>query len=180
MPSSSCHEFIIPQAVTLSKEHMERVEECLDELARNTAAQNILLTDTTGQLVVFQGRIDQKKGEALAALIAGSYAASAEFVKLLGKKAPFINLSHEADDYSIFSTNVADKLILSVAFGGEVKIGIVRVFVEQARRRLSEIAHEESVNNADNVRIKLVDEDFDHLLNEELEKLTDHEVSEEK
>src|SRR4030042_4016760 len=148
MPTSSCHEFIIPQAVTLNKEQMERVEECLDELARNTAARNILLTDTTGQLIVFHGRIDKKKGEALAALIASSHAASTEYIKLLAKETPFVNLSHEADDYSLFSTNVADMLILSVAFGNEVKIGIVRVFVEQTRRRLSEIVHEESVDNA--------------------------------
>jgi predicted regulator of Ras-like GTPase activity (Roadblock/LC7/MglB family) len=168
--------FTVPRSVTLSAEHMERVEACLDEFARNTGALNILLTDPTGQLITLRGRIDKRKAEALAALIAGSHAASAEFIKLLGKEAPFVNLSHEADDYSIYSTNVADELILSVAFGEEVKIGIVRVFIEQARRSLSEIVHEAILATSDGNKgtIRLVDEDFDHFLDKEFEKLTDH------
>jgi roadblock/LC7 domain-containing protein len=174
---SSSNTFTIPQAVSLSPEQMARVEECLDEFARNTGALNIFLTDTTGQLIEFRGRIGEKKAEALAALIAASHAASAEFIKLLGKDAPFVNLSHEADDYSIYSTNVADVLIVSVAFGTEVKIGIVRVFLEQARRTLSEIVHEESVANSDAVKkIRLVDEDFDRFLDKEFEKITDRKV----
>ena len=174
---SSYHTCTIPQAISLSTEQMERIEECLDEFAQNTGAWNILLTDTTGQFVEFRGRIDKKKAEALAALITASHAASAEFIKLLGKGAPFINLLHEADDYSIYSTNVADVLIMSVAFGNEAKIGIVRVFVERARRKLSEIAHEESVANADadTVKMKLVDEDFDHFLDKEFDTITNDE-----
>jgi predicted regulator of Ras-like GTPase activity (Roadblock/LC7/MglB family) len=173
---SSTHTFTIPQVVTLSTAHMERVAGCLDEFARDTGAQDIFLTDTTGQLIEFRGRIGKKRAEALAALIAASHAASAEFIKLLGRDAPCVNLSHEADDYSIYSTNVADVLILSVAFGTEVKIGIVRVFLEQARRRLSEIV-EESVANSDAVKkIRLVDEDFDQLLDDELDNLTDLKV----
>jgi len=173
---ASYQTFTVPRSVTLSTEQMERVEECLDELAMNTGVLNTLLTDSTGQLITLRGRIDKKRAEALAALIAGSHAASAEFIKLLGKEAPFVNLSHEADDYSIYSTNVADVLILSVAFGGEVKIGIVRVFIEQARSKLSEIVHETSSANSDDdsVKIRLVDEDFDHFLDKEFEELTDH------
>ena len=167
--------FTVARSVNLSAEHMERVEECLDELAMNTGVLNTLLTDATGQLITLRGRIDKKKAEALAALIAGSHAASAEFIKLLGKKAPFVNLFHEADDYSIYSTNVADELILSVAFGNEVKIGIIRAFIEKARSTLSEIIHEASLDNTDaeQVKIRLVDEDFDHFLDKEFEELKD-------
>lgn len=173
----SSRTFTIPQAVSLSVEQQERVEECLDEFARNTGAWNILLTDATGQLIEYRGRIDKKKAEALAALISASHAASSEFVKLLGKKAPFVNLLHEADDYSIYSTNVADVLIVSVAFGTEVKIGIVRVFLEQARRTLSEIVHEAPLANSDAVKkIRLVDEEFDRFLDKEFEKITDRKV----
>lgn len=174
---SSYQTFTVPRAVTFSTEQMERVEACLDEFARDTGVLNTLLTDPTGQLITFRGLIDKKRAEALAALIAGSHAASAEFIKLLGRETPFVNLSHEADDYSIYSTNVADVLILSVAFGGKVKIGIVRVFIEQARRSLSEIVQEASSadSDGDSVAIRLVGEDFDQFLDEELEQLTKHE-----
>jgi len=120
----------------------------------------------------------QKKAEALAALIAASHAASAEYIKLLGKEAPFVNFSHEADDYGIFSLIVDKTLILTVTFGNEVKVGIVRVFTEQARRRLSEIVHDASVVNADakDTKLQLVGENLDQLLDEELDKLTEFEV----
>ena len=170
--------FTVPRSITFSVEQLERIEACLDEFAQNTGALNILLTDTTGQVITLRGRIEKQKAEALAALIAGSHAASAEFIKLLGKEAPFVNLSHEADDYSIYSTNVADALIVSVAFGDEVKIGIVRVCIEQARNTLSEIVHEASLvdSDSDKAKIKLVDEDFDQFLNEEIDNLTEHNV----
>jgi predicted regulator of Ras-like GTPase activity (Roadblock/LC7/MglB family) len=173
---SSYQTFTVPRAVVFSAEQMERVEACLDDFVRDTGVWDTLLTDPTGQLITLRGRIDNKKAEALAALIAGSHAASAEFIKLLGKQAPFVNLFHEADDYSIYSTNVADELILSVAFGVEVKIGIVRAFIEQARSRLSAIVHEALVTDAqsDNATIRLVDEDFEHFLDEEFAALTDH------
>jgi predicted regulator of Ras-like GTPase activity (Roadblock/LC7/MglB family) len=174
--SSSFYDFAIPNAAQFSTEQMEKVDACLDELAGSTGAPTILLTDTTGQLIVSRGHIDAKKAEALAALIVGSHAASAEFIKLLAKKTPFINIFHETEGYSIFSTNVADVVILSVAFGNEVKIGVVRVFVEQARRRLTEIIHEASMNNSEVVQVKmqLVDDEFDRLLDKELEKITEH------
>lgn len=174
---SSPSTFTIPRAVVFSTEQMEEIEECLDELARNTGAWNILLTDTTGQLIEIQGRIDKQRAEDLAALIAGSYAASTEFIKILGKgkDAHFSSLSHEADDYSIFSIIVDEMLMLSVTFGHEVKVGVVRVFAEQARRRLSEIVHDASLNNSDakDAKLQLVGEDLDQLLDEELDKLTD-------
>ena len=169
-------QFTVPRAVSFGAGQMKEIEACLDELEKNTGAWNIILTDITGQAVVCRGTIDKKDAEALAALIAGSHAASAEFGKILGKTMPVVNLAHEADDYSIYSTNVADALILSVAFGKEVKIGIVRVFVEQVCRRLSEIVNESLSNPADidQVKLRLVDEDFDHFLDKEFEKLTDH------
>jgi hypothetical protein len=173
---SSYQTFTVPRSVTLSAEHLERVEACLDAFVQNTGALNILLSDTTGQVITLRGRIDKQKAEALAALIAGSHAASAEFIKLLDKETPFVNLSHEGDGFSIYSSNVANELILSVAFGGEVKIGIVRTFIEKARSTLSEIVHEASLDNTDDdqVKIRLVDEDFDHFIDQELEELTDH------
>lgn len=175
---SSPSTFTIPRSAVFSEKQMEMVEACLEELVRNTGAWNILLADTTGQLIDFRGRIDKQKAEALAALIAASHAASAEYIKLLGKDAPFVNLSHEADDYSIFSLIVDKALILSITFGNEVKVGIVRVFAEQARRRLSEIIHDASETDSDakNVKLQLVGENLNHLLDEELDKLTEFEV----
>ena len=176
---SSPFTFTIPRAVVFSKEQMEEVEKCLEELISNTGAWSILLTDTTGQLIEIQGRIDKKRAEDLTALIAGSYAASAEFIKILGKGKDVCahSLSHEATDYSIFSTLINELMILSVAFDNEVKLGVVRVFADQARDRLLEIVREGTVtaSDANGMNLQLVDEDLKTLVNEELEKFTEFE-----
>jgi predicted regulator of Ras-like GTPase activity (Roadblock/LC7/MglB family) len=169
----------IPRAVVFSKEQMDKIKQCLDELAGNTGTWSILLTDTTGQLIEIQGRINKKRAEAMAALMAGTYAASTEFIKILGKGkyVQFNSLSQETEDYSIFSIIVDELLILSVAFGKEVKIGIVRVFAEQARRKLLEILHDASAVDSDlkDVKLQLVGKDFDQLLSKELDTLTEFE-----
>lgn len=174
---SSFSNYAIPRAVSFSKEQMEKIKECLDDLSRKTGVWNILLADITGQLIEFRRPIDQRKAEGLAALIAGSYFASAEIIKILGKETHLINLCQETADYSIYSTNVAEVLILSVVFGSEEKIGFVRFLVEQARCRLLEIVGTASLegSNVDNMKLQLVDEDFCQLVNEELERLTDFE-----
>jgi len=173
MPSLTA--YTIPRAVQFGKEQMENIKECLDELARNTGAWSILLTDTAGQLIDIHGRIDKKNAEALAVLITGSYAASAEFIKILGKDkdAHFSNFSLETTDYSIFSTIVEEVLILNVAFGNEVKVGIVRVFADEARHALLEIVREALSTNADDkdTNLRLADNDLNQLLNDEFEKL---------
>ena len=64
---SSPFTFTIPRAVVFSKEQMEKIEECLDELAKDTGAWSILLTDTTGQLIEIQGRIDEKRADIIPA-----------------------------------------------------------------------------------------------------------------
>ena len=172
--------FSIPRSVVFSMEQMEKIKECLDELARNTGAWSILLTDTTGQLIDVHGGIDKKIADALAVLIAGSYAASAEFIKILdkGKDAHLSNLSLETTDYSIFSIIVDEVLILNVAFENEVKVGIVRVFATEARHSLLEIVREALLTNSDakDVNLRFTDSDLNQFLNDELEKLTEFEM----
>ncbi len=167
--------YTTPRVVQFSKEQMEKIKECLDELASSTGSWSILLTDTAGQLIDIRGRIDKKNAEALAVLIAGSYAASAEFIKILGKDrdAHCNNFSLETTDYNIFSTIVDEVLILNVAFRDEVKVGIVRVFADEARHTLLEIAREALATNADDkdMNLRLTDNGLNQLLNDEFEKL---------
>ena len=79
-------QFTVPRAVSFGAEQTKEIEACLDELEKNTGAWNIILTDITGQAVVCRGTIDKKDAEALAALIAGSHAASAESSVCLNHK----------------------------------------------------------------------------------------------
>jgi len=167
-------QFTVPRAVSFGVEQMKQIDACLDELEKNTGVTNAILTDITGQSVVCRGKINARDAEALAALIAGSHAASAEFGRVLGKTTPVVNLSHEAETYSIYSTNVADALILSVAFEKNVKLGMVRVFVERACQRLTEIVNElrSAPLDDEQVKLRIVDKDFDNFLEKEFAEIT--------
>jgi len=167
-------QFTVPRAVLFRAEQMKQIDACLDELEKNTAVTDTILTDITGQSIVCRGKIDVRDAEALAALIAGSHAASAEFGRVLGKTAPVVNLAHEAVTYTIYSTNVADALILSVAFGKDVKLGMVRVFVEQTCQRLTEIVNElrSAPLDDEQVKLRIVDKDFDNFLEKEFAEIT--------
>jgi predicted regulator of Ras-like GTPase activity (Roadblock/LC7/MglB family) len=166
-------QFTVPRAVLLGTEQMKQIDACLDELEKNTGVTNTILTDITGQSIVCRGKINARDAEALAALIAGSHAASAEFGRVLGMTTPIVNLSHEAETYSIYSTNVADALILSMAFEKNVKLGIVRVFVEQTCKRLTEIVNEVRSAPVDEeaVKLRIVDKDFDNFLEKEFAEI---------
>ena len=166
-------QFTVPRAVLFGVEQIKQIDTCLDELEKNTGVTDTILTDITGQSVVCRGKIITRDAEALAALIAGSHAASAEFGRVLGKTCPVVNLFHEAETYSIYSTNVADALILSVAFEKNVKLGMVRFFVEQTGHRLTEIVNElrSAPLDEEQVKLRIVDEDFDNFLEKEFAEI---------
>jgi predicted regulator of Ras-like GTPase activity (Roadblock/LC7/MglB family) len=166
-------QFSVPRAIVFGTEQMKQINACLDELEKNTGVSDTILTDVTGQSIVCRGAINVRDAAALAALIAGSHAASAEFGNVLGKPTPAVNLFHEAKTYSIYSTNVADALILSVAFGKNVKFGMVRLFVERTCQRLTDIINElRSAPVDERINLRIVDGDLDNFFDREFAEIT--------
>jgi predicted regulator of Ras-like GTPase activity (Roadblock/LC7/MglB family) len=167
-------QFTVPRALIFGIEQMRDIDACLAELEKNTGVTNTVLTDITGQSIMCRGAINARDAEALAALIAGSHAASAEFGSVLGKTTTVVNLFHEAETYSIYSTNVANTLILSVAFEKNVKFGIVRFFIEQTCQRLTDIVNKlRSVPpNEERVNLRIVDSDFENFFDQEFAEIT--------
>ena len=164
--------------VTFSEIQMEEIEVCLDELARNTDAQEVLLADMAGQLISARGRIGEQVTTAtgVAALSAGGYAATVEMARYFEIETEFKQISYEGERHSIYSSNVRNALILTVVFDHSVKLGIVRAFTNQAVQRLQDIVDRALAEMAtdDNSKLMLsgqeeLDVEFSQALMKELE-----------
>jgi len=129
--------------VAFSESQMKEIEACLDELARNTGAQEILLADITGLLILAKGRLNERETSAtgVAALSAGGYAAMVEMARYFEIETQFRQITYEGEYHSIYSSNVGNALIITVVFDHSVKLGIVRAFTNQAAQCLQDIVN---------------------------------------
>jgi len=129
--------------VAFSESQMEEIEACLDELVRNTGAQEILLADIRGLLILAKGRLDERETLAtgVAALSAGGYAAMVEMARYFEIETEFRRITYEGEYHSIYSSSVGNALIITVVFDHSVKLGIVRAFTNQAAQCLQDIVN---------------------------------------
>jgi predicted regulator of Ras-like GTPase activity (Roadblock/LC7/MglB family) len=129
--------------VTFSESQMEEIEACLNDLVRNTDAQEILLADIAGRLISARGRLGERETTAtgVAALSAGGYAATVEMARYFEIETEFRQITYEGAHHSIYSSNVGNALIITVVFDRSIQLGIVRAFTNQAARCLQEVVN---------------------------------------
>jgi len=129
--------------VAFSKSQMKEIEACLDELVRNTGAQEILLADITGRLISARGRLGERETTAtgVAALSAGGYAATVEMARYFEIETEFRQITYEGEHHNIYSSNVGNALIITVVYDHSVKLGIVRAFTNQASQCLQDVVN---------------------------------------
>jgi len=129
--------------VAFSESQMKEIEACIDELGRNTGAQEILLADMTGRLILAKGRLGNRETTAtgVAVLSAGGYAATVEMARYFEIETEFGQITYEGEYHSIYSSKVGKALIITVVFDHSVKLGIVRAFTNQAAQCLQDIVN---------------------------------------
>ena len=79
--------------------------------------------------------------QAIAALVAGSYAATREMARLLGEE-EFSVLFHQGKKDNVQLTLIGDRTILATVFDERTTIGMVRVYAKEASVKLSKIFEE--------------------------------------
>lgn len=160
-----------PREAIASEERWHEIQICLRNLLTKAGGHGVLLADTTGQLLGMAGISNERDATALSTLAAGSFAATSEMAKFLGRNTRFEQGLYESKEYSIYSVTVGDELLLTITFDASAKLGLVRIFTEQAVKRLTEIAsqikaaaHQEDIND-------LIDAEFGQLIADELDNL---------
>ncbi|HTF89650.1 MAG TPA: roadblock/LC7 domain-containing protein [Planctomycetota bacterium] len=117
---------------------VERLDSELDAFLELCGARCALLIDKEGHLVTRRGEPLTSSVESIAALIAGSFAATKEMARQLGEE-EFSILFHQGARDSIQLQLVGDRTLLAVLFDQRTNLGLVRFYAQETGRQLAEI-----------------------------------------
>lgn len=99
-------------------------------------------------MVTKAGSTEDFDTQAVAALVAGSYAATREMARLLGEE-EFSVLFHQGKRDNIQLTLVGDRTILATVFDERTTIGMVRLYAKEATQKLLKVFEEIRTRNDD-------------------------------
>lgn len=120
------------------KDHITQVDRVLNEFLRKAGARSAYLIDKDGHLITRTGEGGDFDPDTISALVAGAFAATKEMAKLLGER-EFSALFHQGSHDNIQLSLVGERAILTILFDDSTTLGMVRLYVSEAVRRLVEI-----------------------------------------
>ena len=161
---------LTPQFVLYQEDH-KRIVAVAERLVRDANARAVFLVDKNGQLVAEAGKVEGIDTTSLASLVAGNVAATSGLAKIIGEDEFPVHF-HEGERDNVHITVVAQRIILVVIFGDRSSLGLVRLRVKKAGRRLSEIFDDifkkaqKGEGNLDSPFNDITDEDIDNLFSD--------------
>ena len=145
---------------------IERLDSELDAFLELSHARSVMLIDLDGHPVTRRGEPSESSDDSIAALIAGSFAATREVARLLGEE-NFSVMSHQGQRDSIQLQIVSARTVMAVLFDGRTNLGLVRFYSQETVKRLNEFLTSEPEIDPD---AGLAD-DFSDSAQEALDKL---------
>lgn len=116
----------------------EKIDAVMTKLLKGSEAKCALIVDKDGHLIARHGFTQSLDTTALAALMAGSFASTAEIAKLVGEP-EFSVLFHQGKKDHIHMGLVGDRSILAVIFDDRTTIGMVRLYAKEATEELRKV-----------------------------------------
>jgi predicted regulator of Ras-like GTPase activity (Roadblock/LC7/MglB family) len=116
----------------------EKIDTVMTKLLKGSEAKCALLVDKDGHLIARHGFTQTLDTTALSALMAGSFASTAEIAKLVGEP-EFSVLFHQGKKDHIHMGLVGDRSILAVVFDDRTTIGMVRLYAKEAAEELQKV-----------------------------------------
>jgi predicted regulator of Ras-like GTPase activity (Roadblock/LC7/MglB family) len=120
---------------------VHRLDGELDTFLELSSARCALLIDKEGHLVTRRGEAVGTSMEAIAALVAGSFAATKEMARLLGES-EFTVMFHQGARDSIQLQLVGNRTLLAVLFDERTNMGLVRFYAQEASQHIAVILGE--------------------------------------
>lgn len=121
-------------------QQLRQMDHQLLKLADHTGSPLVMITDISGQLVLYRGRVTTDQCTGLAALAAGSFAAAREIGTFLGLRESFQHQLLEGRLANLYLLSVGEELLLMIAFTQQSMLGMVRIYAQQAQHQLLELA----------------------------------------
>lgn len=119
----------------LTKQTLDRIDHILQSLLKASGAHTVLLIDKAGQLISFQGSMDQEKVASLAALTAANYGATTAIARLFGEE-EFTLLFHKGKEENIHFSNVGEEYLMITVFNNNTHLGLVRLEVRKGLEQI--------------------------------------------
>ncbi len=129
------------QRLVFYSEDTKRIDAVLGEFLELSGSKCNLLIDKDGHMVTSCGNTDAIDEQTIAALVAGSYAATQQMAKLLGEDG-FSVLFHQGKRDSIQLSMVGNRTILATVFDDQTTVGMVRLYARAACEKLEAIFQE--------------------------------------
>ena len=123
---------------------VDRINQALLAFVKKAGAQSVMLIDQEGHLVSRQGfRSNDNDGQALAALVAGSFMSTRQVAKLLGEN-DFRVMAHSGPNTSIHLTLLGERTLQVAVFPSAVKSGMIAVMCKELAVQMEEILSDAS------------------------------------
>jgi predicted regulator of Ras-like GTPase activity (Roadblock/LC7/MglB family) len=121
----------------LFEEDIRVLDTALENLLVRSEATVIMLIDKAGFLIAKRGSADQIDATTLAALAAGSYAATETIASLVGET-NFSSIYQQGDHFSLLVQNVDEYCLLSVVFRANISVGMVKFYAVDTTRQIAD------------------------------------------
>lgn len=122
--------------IIIDEDASVEIDRLLAQLVKDCRATTGMVVDRAGQVITSRGDTDQNELMLLGALVAGTYASSREMARILHEE-NFRMLLQEGANEKIFTQAVGEHWLVSITFGRQTHLGLVKVMCERATLDLS-------------------------------------------
>ena len=119
------------------EQDIEEINKILADFLDRSQAKCALLIDKEGHLVTKKGFTKSINTDSIAALVAGSFAATKQVAQLLGET-EFSVLFHQGKNENIHIALVAERALVVVIFDDRTTLGMVRLYADELTQRLTD------------------------------------------
>ncbi|MBI1841829.1 MAG: roadblock/LC7 domain-containing protein [Verrucomicrobia bacterium] len=123
----------MPTLPQLYEEDIAVINRALDQLIRSTEASVALVIDKGGFLISHRGESGSIDTTSLAALAAGSFAATQTIASIVNEP-NFSSLYQQGEQFSLLVSNIDDYALLAVVFRAGLSVGAVKYYAASTIR----------------------------------------------
>jgi predicted regulator of Ras-like GTPase activity (Roadblock/LC7/MglB family) len=126
------------KSLVINEDQAQVLGAVLAKLRRVSGSRFAALISTSGQPIVVSPADDESDTVSLAALAAGSFAATRQLAKLLSER-QFTLLFHEGEESNLHVVQVNAQVLLLITFGRDTQVGRVRLYTSRALQALKPV-----------------------------------------
>mgnify|MGYP000849197440 CR=1 FL=1 len=145
------------KGLVINDEQMQMIDGVLTKLQRVTGSQFVALISTSGQPITTAPADVDADTLSLAALAAGSFAATRQLAEVLNER-EFSLLFHEGRESNLHVMQVTDQILLLITFGRDTQVGRVRLYTTRAVEVLKPLF--EDAEDSDEGEARTIDKEY--------------------